>query len=332
MPKMIKLDDGSQILYPQSIQVVVGDGLITDAEGVFFARQLEYLKSKVFEVEYADKIARDLFPVSNEAGPGVASITYTVLDRVGMAKIINAYANDLPRADVFGRQVNIPVRTLATSYGYNFDEVQASSRAGTSLDAQKAKAARESIEQTINDIAFFGDAEHGLPGFFSNANITTGNVVNGAGGNPGWTTKTPDEILFDVNDAFGDIFTVSQMKERGNTLLLPPSQWNYIATTPRASNSDTTILKYLVDNSPFLNSMEDVIPCNECVAANNANITNDAMVVYNRSPEKLELEIPQEMIMHPVQVKGLEFMVPVSSRIAGVNIYKPLSVSILEDI
>lgn len=319
--------DGKQVQLDGSIVTALNNGLM-DADGAFFfQRQLELIKARSYDVRYAELKARMLFPVSNEGGPGITSITYRTYDQVGAAKIINAYADDLPRADVAGKETTIPVRSVGTSYGYNLDEIQASQLTGASLDQRRANAARRSVEQVVNDVAFFGDSTSGLPGLFSNPNIPTGSVVNPGSGTQ-WVNKTPDEILFDVNDLFTDIFETTKMVEQGNTLLLPPSQWSYIMSTPRSSNSDTTIAQYLVQNSPYLNSLEDLIPVNECAAANNPELSADAMVAYDRNPDKLQLEIPVELEMLPVQQKNLEFVVPGRSRLGGLNIYYPLSLAI----
>lgn len=319
--------DGRQVQMDTALVSAMSSALL-DADGAFFfQRQLEQIKARSYDVRYAELKARELFPVSNEGGPGVTSITYRTYDQSGSAKIINAYADDLPRADVAGKETTIPVRSVGTSYGYNLDEIQASQLTGASLDQRRANAARRSIEQVVNDVAFYGDAESGLPGLFSNPNIPTGNVVNPGSGTE-WVNKTPDEILFDVNDLFADIFETTKMVERGNTLLIPPAQWSYIMSTPRSANSDTTIAQYLVQNSPYLNSMEDIIPLNECHAANNPLLSTDAMVAYDRSPDKLQLEIPVELEWLPVQQKNLEFTVPGRNRLAGLNIYYPLSLAI----
>ncbi len=319
--------DGRQVQMDAALVNAMSSALL-DADGAFFfQRQLEHIKARSYDVRYADLKARELFPVSNEGGPGVTSITYRTYDQVGAAKIINAYADDLPRADVAGKETTIPVRSVGTSYGYNLDEIQASQLTGASLDQRRANAARRSVEQVVNDVAFYGDAESGLPGLFSNPNIPTGAVVNPGSGTE-WVNKTPDEILFDVNDLFADIFETTKMVERGNTLLIPPAQWSYIMSTPRSATSDTTIAQYLVQNSPYLNSLEDIIPLNECNAVNNPLLSTDAMVAYDRSPDKLQLEIPVELEWLPVQQKNLEFNVPGRNRLAGLNIYYPLSLAI----
>jgi len=319
--------DSKQVQLDGAIVTALNHGTI-DADGAFFfQRQLESIKARSYDVRYAELKARSLFPVSNEGGQGITSITYRTYDQSGAAKIINAYADDLPRADVAGKETTIPVRSVGISYGYNLDEIQASQLTGASLDQRRANAARRSVEQVVNDVAFFGDTSSGLPGLFSNPNIPTGAVVN-PGSGTAWVNKTPDEILFDVNDLFSDIFETTKMVEQGNTLLLPAAQWSYIMSTPRATNSDTTIGQYLAQNSPYLNSVDDIIPVNECSAANNPELSADAMVAYDRSPDKLQLEIPVELEMLPVQQKNLEFVIPGRSRLGGLNIYYPLSLAI----
>tara|TARA_R110000822_G_scaffold84867_3_gene199038 strand:- start:16472 stop:17467 length:996 start_codon:yes stop_codon:yes gene_type:complete len=319
--------DGKQVRMDGAIVQAINNGIV-DADGAFFfQRQLELIKARSYDVRYAELKARALFPVSNDGGAGITTITYRTYDQVGAAKIINAYADDLPRADVSGKETTIPVRSVGISFGYNLDEIQSSQLTGASLDQRRANAARRSVEEKVDNIAWYGDASSNLPGLFSNPNIPTGAVVN-PGSGTAFVNKTPDEILFDINDLFADIFETTKMVESGNTLLMPPAQWSYIMATPRASNSDTTIGQYIAANSPFLNSVEDIIPVNECAAANNPTLGTDAMVAYDRNPDKLQLEIPVELEMMPVQQKNLEFVIPGRARVAGLNIYYPLSLAI----
>ena len=95
--------DGKKVVLDGPIRQAMENAYL-DADGaVFFQRQLEHIKARSYDVRYAELKARTLFPVSNEGGPGVTTITYRTYDQVGAAKIINAYADDLPRADVAGK-------------------------------------------------------------------------------------------------------------------------------------------------------------------------------------------------------------------------------------
>lgn len=290
---------------------------------VFFRRELEFIKAKSYDVEYQDLMARTLFPTSDEAGAYAEVITYRSYDRVGMAQIISSYAKDLPRADVTGREYSSPVRTIGLSFSYTVAEIMASQATGKSLEQRRANAVQRGSEETIDNIAWYGDASSGLPGFLTNPNIPNGPVAQGASGDTEWETKTPAEILEDVNDLFGTIYEVTRKKERANTLLLPVRKWNYIMSTPRSENSDTTIAQYLVTNSPFLTSLEDIFAVPEMAGAGTGGA--DLMVAYDRNPDKLTLEVPLELQFLPAQERGLNIEVPAWAKVGGVIVYYPMA-------
>lgn len=294
------------------------------SSSIFFRRELEFVKARSYDVEYQDLMARQLFPVSNEAGAYAQVITFTTYDRVGMAQIISSYAKDLPRADITGVQESSPVRPIGLSFAYTVDEVLASEALGKSLEQRRVNAVQRGTEETIDTIAWYGDSATGLPGFLTNPNIPTGAVAQGASGQTTWADKTPGEILADVNDLFGTVYAVTRKKEKPTRLLLPVLQWNYIMSTPRSDNSDTTIAQYLVANSPFLSSLDDIVAVNELDGAGTGGA--DMMVVYDPDPDKLTMEVPLELQFLPVQERGLTFEVPAWAKTGGVIIYKPMSI------
>ena len=294
------------------------------SSSIFFRRELEFVKAKSYDVEYQDLMARQLFPVSSEAGAYAQIITFTTYDRVGMAQIISSYAKDLPRADVTGVQESSPVRAIGLSFAYTVDEIMTAQAVGKNLEQRRVNAVQRGSEETIDRIAWYGDAATGWPGFLSNPNIPTGAVAPGAGSGTTWASKTPGEILADVNNLFGLMYAATVKKERATRLLLPILQWNYIMSTPRSDNSDTTIAGYLVANSPWLTSLDDIIAVPELDGAGTGGA--DMMVIYNPDPDKLTMEVPLELQFLPPQEIGLTFEVPAWAKTAGVIVYKPMSV------
>ncbi len=307
------------------------DGFMDADQAFFFSRQLEAMKSRSYDVKYAELPFRNVFPVTNEAGEGADTITYESYDKTGMSKIISSgYARDLPRADVGGKEVTIPVRELGIAIGWTLGEIRKATRAGKPLNARKMDAAVRGNEQTLNSIAFFGDAENNLIGLFTHPNIPIANAPNGAGGTPEFSTKTVDEILADVNGLMNGIFVLTKMVERPDTLLLPPAQWADLATRRLGENNDTTILEYVATKSPFLKSVADIIAINELEGAGSG--ATDVMVAYKRTPDTVQMEIPMELRFHPEQRDGLEVVVPAECSTGGLNIYYPLAFSILDNI
>ena len=293
------------------------------AESIFMLRQLDFIKTQTYDVKYAELKARKLIPVSSEADPGAERIFYRQYDQTGMAKIIANYADDLPRADVKGKEFFATVKTLASSYGYNLQEMRAAVYGNVPLEQRRANAARRAIAQTENKAAFFGDAESGLQGFFTNPNI--GSVVipaDGTGSSKAWTAKTPDQILRDLNLLANSISAVSLGVEIPDTLVLPIAQYNYIASTARSANSDTTILNYFLQNNPYIKEVEWV---NELYHAGVSSA--DRAIAYRRSPEVLTMEVPSDFEQLELQIKNLEYTIPCIERFAGVLIYYPLAVA-----
>ena len=297
-------------------------------ESAFFARQLEHVKAKTYDVIFEANRIREFVPVSHEAGPGAQSITWNAFTRVGIAKLVANYAKDLPRVDIFATKNTTPVETLADSFGYNVVEIAAAMMANLPLAAKKAMSAREAFEDAVDEIGRVGDTPTGLGGFLNNANVPITTVVNGASTTKPWNTKTPNEILTDVRTALTATEVATKGRETFDTFLCPPTAYGYISTTLIATNSAVTILKFLLDNIPLLKSIENWSKLTNAGAGGSI----DRGVFYRKDPNKLTLEIPLEFLMLAAQATGLELLVPCYGRIGGVLIYKPLSLRYIDNI
>lgn len=296
-------------------------------ESIFFARELEFIKSKSYDIKYGELKARTIIPVSYEAGPGAETIVYRQYDQLGVAKFIANYANDLPRADVKGREYSTPVRSEASSYGYTLQEVRAAKLTGKPLEQRRANAAKRAILQLENTTAFFGNAEVGLTGFINAASINSVSVAadgnsNGFVNTTKFAGKTADQILRDLNLIANASFSATKGVEQASTLLLPLDQFTLVSSTPRSATSDTTIAEYFLKNNPFV---EEIDWLNELKDAGGVGV--DRAMAYDRDQDKLSLEIPQDFEQLPVQEEGLEFLIPCHARLGGVIVYYPLSIT-----
>ena len=304
-------------------------------ENIFFARELEFRKAQTYDVVKAPLKAFELIPVSTDAGAGAESIVYEQYDEVGIAKVIANYADDLPRADVKGKEFTARVKSVGNSYGYNLQEVRAAQFAGKPLEQRKANAAARSQREKWNRIAFYGDSTNNLQGLLTNVNIPESSAPDGAGdATTAWSTKTPDEILADLNALANGIVTLTNGAEQPDTVVLPVAEYTLISSTPRSSTSDTTILEYFLQNNPFINSVEWAaeLGAAELEANGVTRFTGSVAMAYRRSPDVLTLEMPVMFEQLPVQERGLEFVVPCHSRIAGVLIYYPLAIAFMDSI
>lgn len=286
------------------------------AEAAFFARELEHIYAQTYDIRYPELRAREFIPVSGEAGGGAMSVTYRQFDRRGNAKIISQNAKDVPRVDVLGAEFTRPVREVAAAYGWTLKELRSAAMANRPLNDMRAAAARRAVEEELDRIACFGDAAYGIvDGFLNNAAVP----VNPATGD--WQGLTADQIIGDVSAAVERIVNLTKGVEMPDTVLLPYAEWAFIASKPRSSVSDTTILEFILRSFPTITAIE---PWYRLTTAGAGSATR--MVVYKRAADKLTQEIASEFEQLPVQEEGLEFIVNTMASTAGTALYYPKSV------
>lgn len=308
-----------------------------DAEQVaFFQRQIEAVKAQTYDVRYPALKARQLFPVSGDIDPGAQRVVYYTYDQAGQAKIISDYAKDLPRVDVFGRETVATVRSLGDSYAYSTQEIRSARMAGTPLEARRAMAARQAIEQLINRLAFTGDEEYGLVGFVNHPDIPrttapadgTGNVTTWIDTN-GAATKSAALIARDMGLLINGVMTQTSGVEMADYVVMPLEQYTYIATAQFSTASDVTILGWLQQAYP--NVTFDWLPT-ELNGAGVDVADADVAIAFSRDPSKISLEIPMEFTQYEPEKRSLEYVIDCEARFAGIRLFYPFSAHILEGI
>ncbi len=299
----------------------------TEAASVFFARELDQVKTKTYDKQYPELSALAYFPITSEVNEGAETTTYYSYDITGMAAIINNYATDLPRVDVKGESHTASIKSIGDSYGYNVQEMRASRMAGKSLDARKGAAARRAADYMVNKIAFAGDKKHNLVGIFSEENdipiYTLSTVTIDGKQYTDWAHKTPDQILEDINGMQKFIDKITMSIEKPDTLALPAYIYMDLATR-RIPDTETTILSFLKEHAPYLKNFESMAELQDSATEINASGKSIAFM-YTKDPDKFSLEIPLPFYQYPLQIVKLETEIPCETRTAGLIIYYPLS-------
>lgn len=318
----------SEMKYDEAdLRVIQATGRFDANESLFFARQLEFVKSQTYDIKRVALSALMLMPVSTAIPEGATTHTYRQYDSVGMAKVIANYANDLPRADVTGKEFTNPIRSIGNAYGYNVQEIRSAIFAGVNLNGKKAMAATRAHQEKINVLAFSGDADNGLPGLLTNTNVPEVTLLaDGTGSTKTFSTKTPANIVRDINALINKVVSQSKGIHRVNQVWLPVDQYALIATTQNSAASDTTILSFLKSVHPGVDFKQVV----EMDAAGAGAV--DRMYAMENSMENWQLEIPMMIRQYSPQQQGLEFVVPCESRFAGVIIEYPLAFAFADGI
>lgn len=291
------------------------------SEGVFFSRQLETIKSQTYDIKYPELKARRFVPVSNEANPGAKTVTYRQYDKRGRAKITAPGATDAPRVDVLGAEFTRPVRLVTDAYGYHLLEIRSAAMAGLPLEARRANAARQAIELVLDEVAAVGSPDNGI----ASGLLNDPGVDIDAGSD--WLTGTADDIIAEIATMYQNTTTDTNGVENPDTLLLPDAQYARIAMLPRATTSDTTVLRFILANFPNLTAVE---PWYRLAGAGAAGV--DRGILYKRAASHVQQEIPSEFEQLPVFQRGQNFEIECMATTAGTVFYYPRSARYIDDI
>lgn len=298
------------------------------ADQLFFNRQLEEIEADVVAFARPEIKGRALVPTVF-IDPGADFVTTRQMDRVGSAKVISSNAKDLPRVDVSAAEVTKGVRMLGDSFGYTYKEIMRARKAGMSLDRERAETAREVLLRLEDSITALGSANDGLAGLLNNASATASNAPNGAAASPLWSSKTPAEIVADLNSLFANVRTDTAGIFAPDTVLVPESLYTVLAQTPYgsvANPSNATILKFYMETNPWIKSIEPWYYLETAGAGSTKRI-----VGYKRDPKFVKQHLVDYVQMAP-QEQGMETVVNCISQHAGVTLYHPKTVRYLDGV
>ena len=289
-------------------------------ESVFFQRELEHVKARSYDAKLKELKALSLIPISTDAGEGATEITFRRYNSVGIAKVIADYAKDFPRVDVYGEEETVRVKSLGSSYGYSIKEIRSSQMAGKSLDTRRAMAARRAHDEAVNKMALYSDPVNKTNGLLDYPGITE--VVlpsDGTGNSRKWEDKSADQIIRDINLVVNAIMLPTYGKEAPDTLLLPLKLYNLI-TDLRLSNTDTTLMQYILKNNAHIRRIEYLLELDGSGAGG-----SDRILAGTFDEEHITLEIPHAFEQFEPQQEGMEFTIACHSECAGTIIYYPLA-------
>lgn len=288
-------------------------------EGAFVARQLEYMRPGLFEVQYPGLKGQMLVPTNTTVSAGAEQITITIVDQVGEVKPVHASGSDIPSVEVKTFQKSMNFYTFALSYAYTQQEARAAIFSRMPLLPRKAMATRDQMARKMDDITFTGDTITGLKGLINQTGTDTYTVpTTGAGASATWESKDSDAILLDLNQAPAQIVTNTKEVWVPDTMLLPLSSYQFIAGKRVGDGTSETILSYFMRTTAHIRQVESSYKVETAGGSSTKRMT-----VYKKDPTVLEHYISMMFEQLPPQAVALEVRTICQMRTAGVAVYEP---------
>lgn len=297
-------------------------GVKADASdmGIWTAQELHKIRSSAYEKEYPVGSALRVFPVTNELSDTDKTFEYQTFDKVGYAKIIADYTDDLPTVDALMSTEFGKVFRLGNAFLISIDEIKAGQRTGKSLSARKANAAQNAHDQLVNFLVFKGSKPHKILSVFDHPNLTK-IVAAKQWYDSSTKTKEPEQAFDDLTAAIEALETQTNGQHRATHILIPPSVRKVL--TVRMENTTESYLEYFQKQNGGI-TIEAIAELEDIDGSGGKGV-----LAYEKDPMNMSIEIPEAFNMLPAQPKDLHFKVPCTSKCTGLTIYRPLTLVLI---
>jgi hypothetical protein len=300
----------------------------------FLRTAQNYIEPVIYKREYPDFQYRELVPVDNSAPEWTTNIDFFSMgDDVGQAREFAPDGDDIPFVDFKLDKGDSRVYMAGIGYRYNLQELAHAQAYGIRLDSTRADAARRKYEQFVDNLCFLGRSKLGLTGLLNSASVTALTAPNGVGGTATWPTKKVDEIVKDVNDVLGVVFTASNGIEQADTLLLSQDRYAYIATTRLDATQTTTILEHIQRVNIYTIRTGQPLKIRAVFGLETAGAGGtQRMLAYRRTPDVVKVHIPMALRWLQAEQRLLKYEVPGIFRFGGVEWRRPGAARYLDGI
>lgn len=316
------------------------DGKWADSTGAFLVGELERLDQKLHEPLAAVTWSRDIdLREDVTIADDVSSFTLSTYGSAGGLGTGNTIGNGKAwigkdTTQITGISVDIakiphPLRPWGMELKWTVLELESAARLGRPIDQQKFAGLQLKHQMDVDEQVYFGDSFTGDTGVVNASGVTFGNVANGAGGFPQWVTKTPDEILQDVNTALTTAWANAAWAVVPGRIMIPPTQYGYIATQKVSLAGNQSILSYLLENNLLAKTGQkklEIYPVKWCIGAGSGGTIGtvgiDRMVVYTKDPERVRF--PMTLLQRtPVQYDSIYHKSTYFGRLGVVEVVYP---------
>lgn len=291
----------------------------------FIHERLNYVRRETIQRPLPEYLAANgnVANISTEIPRGARSYTYYILNMVGEAKIIANPADDLPTADVYTEARTGIIHDVGVSYRYTDADLEAAAYAGVELTTQKALAAKTAAMVKLDKIGYMGDSQYGLLGLLNQPNVPFVSLVaDGVGGSTAWQDKTPTQVIRDLRDISTVIPVETNMVEKPDTLLLPPTQYYYLTQTYKDPSSNMTLMRAFLETQ----GIDGIVNVERVPYLAGMGIGGvDLAIVYKRREDKVKFHVP--VAWYPKEPQPYNFAYNVPCRLTTGGIEMPFRMS-----
>ena len=193
------------------------------------------------------------------------------------------------------------VYTFMEAYSVPFVNNQLVQQTGRSLEEIFDKGIKLTYNKALDQAVYFGFESYGTTGLVNNPKVASFVANTGAGGETTFASKTPDEILADLNSLIYNVWKAGEFSIDAviNHVLIPPEVYGYLLTTKVSEAADKSILTYLLDNNLAKSQGVDlkIFPCRQCIGAGADGSNRIVGYVDDENKINIDVTVPLSRVL-----------------------------------
>lgn len=303
-----------------------------DSTGAFLVNQLERLDPVVNEPLVAYTWSRDI-DIRADVGIGDETASWTNSSFAAVGGInpngkawIGKNSNAIASMQLDIGKTPQPLTLWGMECSYSIPELESSILLNKPVDQEKLDGIQLKLQMDTDEMVYIGDTTLGYTGLFNNTAVTAGNVAPGAGGSTQWVSKTPLEILADVNTVVTSAWNASGFAQIPTDLRLPPAQFSYLNSTLISSAGNKSILDFVRENNLARANGQNlnIQPVKWLIGAGSGGTpgvlgTVDRMVAYSKNPKFVRFPmVPLQRT--PLEYRGIHHITTYFGRLGVVEV------------
>lgn len=264
------------------------------------------------------------------------SVQYGITGGSGNGTVQAGGSNGLPIVQASMDKGLFKAHNFAVALRIMFIDMQKSNFIGRSLDQLLSEGVRLAYDKHMDENVYIGLTDYGTTGLINNADATQTTAATGAGGTTEWSTKTPDEILADINKAIIDAWTAAEydLDAIPNHILIPYEQYNALVTTMVTSLAGKSILDYLLENNIARKNGRDLFIGATQWCKGIGTGSTDRMVVYVNHERFVNVDelVPLARVMTAPNPSNFCYDTDYAANISETQIFYPETIQYVDGI
>lgn len=211
-------------------------------------------------------------------------VGYGITGGSGEGIVASAGANGIPMVQADFSKGLFKTHMIAAGTRVQWIDMQRGNMTGRNMDSLLRDGLRMTYDKHMDENAYVGFKTYGTTGLLNNPDaLITDAAATGASSGTTFKSKTPDQILNDINTAILTAWARAEYDLDAvlNHIVMPYEQYNYLATTRVSELAEKTVLTFLLENNVANQNGSDLfIGATAWCKGAAADGSSDRMVVY----------------------------------------------------